>query len=257
MQSEILCSFRLLDRSDVMHFQSKRFGGFSDGDFSSLNTSFAVGDSYENVMRNRQIIADEIGIELSRFVFCRQTHADGIHYVEESDIGRGVDYHKHDIIHEVDALITDIPRVVLCVKVADCIPLFLYAPDRRVVAIAHIGWRGALSMLAIKTIDSMKRRYSVDCRSLLAVVGVGCGSCCYEVSSEIAESFAHHHTTIRDGKRYLDLKGIVEEQLSMCGLRDEQIEVSSTCSICHSDSFFSARAQQGKGGYGMAGIALL
>lgn len=254
----MLTRFQLLDRPGIVHFQTKRFGGVSEGPYSSLNTSFAVGDSYDNVMRNRKLIAEEIGIDISQFVFCRQIHSNGVHYVDQSDVGRGVDYRLHDIVQDTDALITDISNVVLCIKTADCLPLFLYAPEKRVVGIAHIGWRGAVSQLPINTINSMQEKYGVDCSKLLAVVGVGCGKCCYEVSEEVANYFPpEFYKETHGGKLYLDLKEFVKTQLKTCGLTDGHIEISPICSICNSDEYFSSRAQNGIVGYGLSGIALL
>ena len=254
----MLTKFQLLDRPGIVHFQTKRIGGVSEYPYSSLNTSFAVGDSYDNVMRNRKLIANEIGIDRSQFVFCRQIHSNGVHFVEQTDVGRGVDYRLHDIIQDTDALITDIPNVVLCIKTADCLPLFLYAPEKRVIGIAHIGWRGAMAQLAIKTINSMQDKYGVDCSKLLAVVGVGCGGCCYEVSESVANYFpSKFYNKTQSGKIYLHLKEFVKTQLKTCGLSDGHIEISNICSICNSDKYFSYRAQNGVVGFGLSGIALL
>lgn len=254
----MLTSFKLLNLPELIHFQTKRIGGVSSGPYYSLNTSFAVGDSYANVMKNRQFVANEIGIDLSRFVFCRQIHSDGVHCVCQSDIGRGVDLQQHDIIQDTDAMITNIPQVVLCIKTADCLPLFLYAPDKKVVGIAHIGWKGALAQLPLKTIQRMQEEYDVDVTTILAVIGVGCGECCYEISMELAGKFPTDFIMKQaDGKIYLNLKEFVKNQILMSGLSDSQIEVSSMCSICNSDIYFSSRAQQGIVGYGLAGISLL
>lgn len=249
--------FSLLKDSRLIHFQTKRHGGVSTGVYNSLNAGFSVGDSYENVMRNRQLIASAVGKDLSSFVFCRQIHGNNVVCVTKADKGRGVDFLRHDIIQDADAMITNESGLVLCVKTADCIPVFLYAPETLVVGIVHAGWRGVSMCVVEKAVRQMIAGYGVDGSEILAVLGVGCGVCCYEVGAEVANLFPSDYVYGSGAIVHLDLKNIIREQLMRSGVLPSNIEVSEVCSICHSDSFFSARAQRGVVGYGLAGIGLL
>jgi YfiH family protein len=79
-----------------------------------------------------------------------------------------------------DALVTGIPGVTLAVMVADCIPLLLTSPES--VAAVHVGRRGLVNEIAIKTIELMREMGAND---ISATIGPAiCGSC-YEVSQEI------------------------------------------------------------------------
>ena len=52
----------------LLHGVSTRRGGVSDGHWTSLNLSFAVGDLPANVIRNRQRFTATLGIELADVV---------------------------------------------------------------------------------------------------------------------------------------------------------------------------------------------
>lgn len=249
--------FSLLNDARLVHFQTKRYGGVSIGAYNSLNASFSVGDSYENVMRNRELIASAVGQDLSSFVFCRQIHGNNVVCVTKADKGRGVDFLHHDTIQDADAMITNEPGLILCVKTADCIPVFLYAPETRVIGIVHAGWRGLSMGVVGKTVRQMIAGYDVDESEILAAVGVGSGVCCYEVGAEVANLFPSDCVYGNEAIVHLDLKKIIREQLMRSGVLLSNIEVSEVCSICHSNTYFSARAQRGVVGYGLAGIGLL
>lgn len=44
-----------------------------------------------------------------------------------------------------DGLLTKLKNVFLCVQVADCIPLFAFAFEKKMVGLMHVGWRGFVS----------------------------------------------------------------------------------------------------------------
>jgi hypothetical protein len=58
----------------------------------------------------------------------------------------------------------------------------------------------------------------------------------------------------RDGKTYLDLWGANRVQLAQAGI--EQIEIAGLCTACHTNDWFSHRAEKGKTGRFGALIAL-
>ena len=49
-----------------------------------------------------------------------------------------------------DSVITNDPEILLCLRTADCIPVFLYDPAEQVIAMAHSGWRGTLQGIAVR-----------------------------------------------------------------------------------------------------------
>ncbi|MBU4294075.1 MAG: laccase domain-containing protein [Actinobacteria bacterium] len=47
--------------------------------------------------------------------------------------------------------------------------------------------------------------------------------------------------TKKDGKSYVDLKLIAKRQLEEAGIKPENIDVSSVCTYCQADTYFSYR----------------
>ena len=49
-----------------------------------------------------------------------------------------------------DALVTNLPGVSIGVRTADCVPILLYDPVKRVIAAIHSGWKGTVQMISRK-----------------------------------------------------------------------------------------------------------
>jgi hypothetical protein len=145
---------------------TNRIGGVSHGVYGSLNLGGHVGDVPEDVLANRAALARQYG----PVQFMNQVHGSRIMIVESVT----------DDEPTADALVTGIPGVTLAVMVADCIPLLLTSPES--VAAVHVGRRGLVNEIAIKTIELMREMGAND---ISATIGPAiCGSC-YEVSQEI------------------------------------------------------------------------
>ena len=145
---------------------TKRTGGESHGAFASLNLGTHVGDELELVLRNRAIAERDFG----RVQYMNQVHGDRIAIIEEIT----------DEVPTADALITGIPGIGLAVMVADCIPLLLHSPE--VVAAVHVGRKGLLNNVAVKTIELMR---VMGASQIGAIIGPSICGPCYEVSEDI------------------------------------------------------------------------
>ena len=56
-----------------------------------------------------------------------------------------------------DAFITNLSGVAIGVRTADCVPILLYDPVRRVIAAVHSGWKGTVLKISQGVIDRMER----------------------------------------------------------------------------------------------------
>jgi len=266
------------------------------------NLSFAADASIvgENVERNRRRLLAALlpaaGKRRREFtlVTLRQIHSDIVRVADGQNprAGREPD---GALRLAGDALITDQPHLLLVVQTADCLPIVLVDPERRVVAIVHAGWRGTLTRIVAKTIGQMQARFGVEPRRLRAVIGPGIHACCYEVGREIYERYAaqfpgadslfhrfepspseaHWHPKITgrplkpfggtEGaapagattRWFLDLVEANRQQLCAAGVRTAHIAVVDTCTACRTDLFFSHRAEAGRTGRQMALVGLL
>jgi YfiH family protein len=150
-----------------------------------------------------------------------------------------------------DALVTDQLDVAVTVRTADCVPVLLHDPGRRVVAAIHAGWRGAVAGIVPKTIAALAGRFSSEAASLRMAVGPSAGSCCYEVDepvlSQLREAFPDWQSVVRGPrgpqKAMLDLRELIRRQAIGSGLLEDAISVVNACTICHPNLFFSYRRE--------------
>lgn len=245
------------------HGISTRFGGGSEGAFSSLNLALHNGDDRKTVVLNRRVYGGALGMPASAFVTAKQTHGTNILCVDPSYAGRGA-FAYGDAIDDTDALITDVPGLPLLMFFADCVPVLIADPVKRVVAVSHAGWKGTVGKIAQKTVLAMKDRYGSSSADCLIGIGPSIGVCCYEVGEEVAEMFCEAFPTDsesllqggKDGKWKLDLWRANKIQLEEIGVPPSNIEVSAVCTACNSGLFFSYRADHGKTGRIAAAISL-
>lgn len=262
----LIQSSLLKDEPGLIHGFTSREGGVSEGFLSSLNLSFTRGDKEENVRENFRRLGETIGLSPDRFVLTDQTHTANIRLVTEEDAGKGVtralDY------HDVDGLITNQPRLVLSVFVADCLPVLLYDPVHHVISALHSGWRGTVGRISGKAIRRMEENFHTDPKDVRVVIGPSICPDCYEVSQELADRFSKEFSSpsilrpgriMEDGSGrhfYLNLWEAVRETLLDQGLEDSHIDILGLCTMENADWLFSHRATGGKRG-NMAGIIAL
>lgn len=77
----------------------------------------------------------------------------------------------HSTIPDVDALATDVPRLTLIIRVADCGPVYFVDPERRTIALAHSGRRGTEGNIVASTLNTMRRAFGSDPRDIHVFLG--------------------------------------------------------------------------------------
>ena len=246
----------------VVHGFSTRLGGVSEGIFSSLNLGMNRGDDPDRVAENYRRFCAAIGADVKGVVCASQVHGDTVRSVTTADLGIGLDQPEP---WQADGLVTDIPGVVLTVFTADCLPILLYDPVRRVVAAVHAGWRGTAMGIAGTAVNAMVERYGCQPGDILAAIGPGISLCCFETDEDVPNAMteamgasALHHIEVRDnGKFHVDLKGMNALRLEKSGLSPEHIAVSDACTMCQHERFWSHRYTRGQRGSQAAMIQLL
>ena len=198
---------------------TKRTGGVSHGAFASFNLGNHVGDSPEDVASNRKILEDSVGLTQ----FMNQVHGNRIALIEEVT----------DEVPTADALITGIPGISLAVMTADCIPLLLHS--RESVAAVHVGRKGLVNDVAIKTVELMREMGATD---ISAILGPSICGTCYEVSEEVFNEVIHLHPlaasrTVKNTLS-LDLPRALSAALTGVGV---SVERSEECTVEDLDYF--------------------
>jgi YfiH family protein len=216
-----------------------------------------TGETPEYIMQNRLLFKQELTSNDSlTFIVANQTHGEGIKVIDKA-ISLGWNSHS-EAIKDCDALITNLPNVVLTVLTADCVPILLYDPKQKVVATVHAGWRGSQAEIVKKTVQKMNARFHCNAIDIEAGIGPSIGKCCYEVNKDVAQYFLHIPNVCKEKKdKYmLDLPTVNKLQLLDAGLKEKNIEMSNICTSCNVEDYFSYRKEKGCSGRFMSIIAL-
>jgi len=195
-----------------------------------MNLSSSVGDVPENVNVNRKFFFTELGIDENKVTFQKQIHSSIIQYSSKPCLFDGC-----------DAIYTDIKQNFLAVSVADCIPVFLYDPVKKVVAGIHSGWMGTKEKILTKTINEIIEKFNSNPSDLISYIGPGICQDHYEVGEEVGLLFDESVRYKSGEKFYLDLKKDNFNQLLLAGLRIENIEITDLCTYKEIDLLHSYR----------------
>jgi YfiH family protein len=254
----------LLAHRTIRHFVSTKTGGFSEFPYDSLNLGLHVGDDPDTVLKNRERLAETLGIPLDQFTIARQIHSGNVRVIFNEQRGSGSTDHE-DAVADTDAMVTDTPGICLIVLVADCVPMLFFDPSRRAIGVAHAGWRGTLKSVASNTVRTMEDAFGSSPRNIMVGIGPSIGPCCYRVGPEVISQmegvFKDENGYIlnesKDGTGYLDLWRTNLEGLLHAGILRKNIEIAGMCTSHEHDLFFSYRNQMGDTGRFAAGIMLL
>ncbi len=243
------------DFDDMLHGFSTRKGGISHAHLSSLNLSFSRGDREEFVMENHRRFGEACGYDFRKLVFSDQIHTTEIYKVDENDIGKGISYTSD--IKGIDGLVTNVPGIPLITFYADCVPLYFYDPVKKVVGLAHSGWKGTVEKIGTKMIEKMKEWYGSSPEDIICAIGPSICQDCYEISKDVADRFKdefkpenNKEIMIDKGndKYQLDLHKACRLNLLNAGVLEEHIAMPDLCTCCNADLLFSHRKSRGMRG---------
>ncbi len=204
------------------------------------NMSFSHGDT-SNTLPDRKKFLRILGINHEDLVSSEQVHKSDIYYADESDRGKGAISNNNRLIG-FDAIMTDRADVPIAVFTADCLSLFLLDKKTKAIAVVHAGWRSTKDNIAVKTIESMKKRFGTVPSNIFTWLGPSIRSCSYEVGNEMRDIFPGFILE-KNNKLYLDLAGVNIAQLKDMGVSDDNIFDPKICTYCQSDEFFSYRKE--------------
>jgi YfiH family protein len=165
----------------------------------------------------------------------------------ESPHPKEFEYQKADII------LTDKPEVTLFMRFADCVPILVHDPVKKVFGISHAGWMGTVRDVAGVTINAMRERYGSNTPDVVACIGPSIGPDHYEVGQDVIQRakqlFGDDSERVlqpHNGSVHFDLWTANQLLLQRAGV--EQIEIAAICTACHTEDWFSHRAEKGKTG---------
>jgi polyphenol oxidase len=239
IKSELLSKYpELFFAFSTRSWMDFRNNANKDDDISDLLLQKGIKKRFRSFLEYLNIPADKI-------VTQKQVHSTNINYTEFS-----CHFDNSDGLH------SNKKNIFLTIKAADCIPIFLFEPEKKVIAGVHSGWKGTHHKILSKMISELRNIYVVKPDKLIAYIGPGISKENYEVSKDVAGNFDNDVKEFRNEKYYLDLKKDNYNQLINSGVRKENIEVSPLCTYERNDLFFSYRKEKHKAGrmIGIIGI---
>ena len=229
------------------HAFTTRIGGVSTGIYASMNLGVRRGDQRRNVLKNYNILGKALGFNPRKIVCAAQVHGNRVRYCTEKDWGKGL-YKTTD--YQADALITAVPGTALMVYSADCGTLLLEDPTKGVVAACHAGWRGTAAGIAYRTAYAFYDVFDSRPEDVHVAIGPCIGPCCFETDEDVPKAMldalgprAIVAMKKRGEKYYVDLKALNVLFLQKAGIPEENIDVSSLCTACDTETFWSHRRQ--------------
>ena len=229
-------------------------GGYSEGEFKSLNLGFHVGDVLKDVQLNRSEIATKLEFPLDSWIGAEQTHNDNILKVTRADRGKGAECYATSL-KDTDGFYTDEKGILLTLCYADCVPLFFIAPERGVIGVAHAGWKGTVKQIAKKMVELWQKE-GIAPEQIFAAIGPSICEKCYIVDKRVIDFVQKvledvekkPYNLICEGQYSLDLREVNRLLLLKAGIPEQQILVTDYCSSCDREHFFSHRRDQGRTG---------
>ncbi|MDQ2747880.1 MAG: peptidoglycan editing factor PgeF [Acidobacteriota bacterium] len=233
---------RPLEEAGFVNGFSTRVGGVSDFPNNALNLSGLDIDSAANLAENRRRFLDVLGGDFP-IASAWQTHGANVKIVENlrevEDDGR-----------KYDALISDLEKVLVGVKTADCVPILIGDPQTKAFAAIHAGWRGTAVSIVVRATEKLREVYGVKTENLICAIGAAATGKNYEVGTDVIEIFtsnfadgAELFTATRDGHALIDLHRANKNQLESVGIAPENIFTAPFCTMERTDLFFSYRVE--------------
>lgn len=228
----------------MMHLEfSRKDSNLLYTDDSSYNVHVAVaakncntvfyGAAPEKIRRGENwTVHFQSGVSPERIYFLNQVHGDGIFTAE------GPADPSQLNAAEADAIITTQKGSALVIRTADCYAVMLALPNG--IAAVHSGWRSTEKNIAGKCAAELAEKCGADPSLIKAWIMPGIGADSYEVRDDVAVFFPDYISD-RNGKKYLDLKHAIVDQLHASGLIKQNIFASYYDTFIFNDQFFSHR----------------
>ena len=233
----MIYSKKLSKFSEISHGFFNKNGGVSEGIYKSLNCGVGSKDKKTNIKKNLKIVNRKVGKKFKDIFLVKQIHSNKFIFLSKNSKikNRSID---------ADAIITEKKKFPIAVLTADCVPLLLFDPKRKMIAAIHAGWRGAYNGIIQKVIKFM---FSNGCRKedLIVAIGPSISAKNYEIKKKFKDSFIKKDKKNiqffknKKDKIYFDLAYYVKKQVKFTKIK--KIDLLNIDTFNKKNNFFSAR----------------
>lgn len=242
-----------MDPTLIVGFTTKH-GGVSKAPFETLNFGFHVDDKNQDVIQNRLILANQLDFPIQQWVGAEQTHQTKIIKVTKADGGKGSRAYE-DAFKGTDGFYTMESGLLLTLAFADCVPLYFLAPKKKLIGIAHAGWKGTVFGIGPEMIAAFQNE-GVGPNEILVAIGPSICENCYVVDDRVISLLQNKleaveekpYNLIKANQYQLNLREANRQLLITAGVHKNHITMTHYCTSCDSDVFFSHCKDNGKTG---------
>lgn len=181
-------------------------------------------------------VQKELGCK--QVIFLKQEHGIEGLFVQEKD--------DQDVLFNVvgDFIITQKKNCGIGVVTADCLPIIIFEPITKTVAIIHAGWKGLVADIFVKVIQHLQEHLLMQdliliLKDLKIFLGPAARPCCYEVQKDFIEKFVAYKDNKdifieKNKKIYFDSTAFVKVIATNLGIQSQKIYTRyNVCTICN------------------------
>ncbi len=235
-----------LEENGFVNAFSTRLGGVSPFPENALSLAGFDDDLAENILENRRRFLSLFNKNF-QLTSVWQIHSDLVKTVSNKE-----DIENNE--EKFDALISDLEKVLIGVKTADCVPVLIGDIKTKSFAAIHAGWRGTVESIVVKAIKKMTETYGTDPQDLVCAIGSAATCKSYEIGQDVIDTFQQKFSKIdhifkptRENHALIDLHQANKEQLLSVGVNAANIYVAPLCTMERTDLFFSYRLERKTG----------
>lgn len=147
-------------------------------------------------------------MDLKNLVFLNQVHGQDGLIINSGHQASSI----KSFVVDGDFLVTDVKHLAIGVLTADCLPIVFVDTAKKVVGVAHAGWRGSVGLIALKTLESMRENFGTNLEDVKIFFGPCIKSCCYKVASDFGKNLEACSMSLENSRSTGSLHNIVLQQ---------------------------------------------
>jgi len=165
---------------------------------------------------------------------------------------------KDNFFTNSDGLITNKRGVLIILRHADCVPIFLSDPKKEVIGLVHSGWKGTVSKIGLAALLKMISQFGTKPKDIYIQLGPSAQKCCYLKNLSLFNILPEWKGFVRKEKSgaSIDLTGFISQMFLEAGILPNHIKVSKICTVCD-HQFFSWTRQRQKGEKPKNGVSII